>query len=82
MDILKLIKEHYSDTKIISASFESIKTIKAIKDGVTFYYIIDDDKLLVINDVNSKQYNRDSPHYKKFTSMFREIKLNEVLSKD
>lgn len=79
MDILKLLQEHYLDTKITSASFESIKTIKAIKDGVTFYYIIDDDKLIVINDVNSRQYNRDSAHYKKFTSMFREIKLNEVL---
>lgn len=82
MDILKLLKEHYSDTKITSASFESIKTIKIIKNDTTFYYIIDDDKLIVINDVNSRQYNRDSAHYKKFASMFREIKLNEVLSKD
>jgi len=80
MDIMKLIKEYYPDSTVEYHNAELLKTIKIVskKNGMTIYYIIDGDKLMVLNDGMGKKYNKDDKHYQKILSMLRDITLNEL----
>ena len=78
MDLSKLLIEHYPTSGIKVGSCDVVKTIKLSKGDINIYYIIDGDKLIVLNNEMGKSYGKNSEHYKKFTSIFREIKLNEL----
>lgn len=80
MDIMKLIKEYYPGSTVEYHNAELLKTIKVVnkKNGMTIYYIIDGDKLMVLNDEMGKKYNKNNEHYQKILSMLRDITLNEI----
>ena len=81
MDIMKIIKEYYPNSTVEYHNTELLKTIKIVskKNGMTIYYIIDGDKLMVLNDGMGKKYNKDYKHYQKILSMLRDITLNEIV---
>ena len=78
MDLLKIISEYYPTSDIKTGSCDIVKTIKLSKGGRDTYYIIDGDKLIVLNNEGGKSYGKNNDHYKKFVSIFREVKLNEL----
>ena len=78
MDLAEILSEHYPTSDIKVGSCDVVKTIKLSKGDINIYYILDGDKLIVLNNEMGKSYGKNSDHYKKFTSIFREIKLNEL----
>jgi len=80
MYLIEILKEHYPEQVSPSDIAGDLKAIKMYKEKTktSFYYILDEDKLLVFSDDKSTIYYKNSDHYKKFVSIFREIKLNEL----
>ena len=78
MDLSKLLIEHYPTSGIKLGSCDVVKTIKLSKGGINIYYILEEDKLIVLSSEGGKSYDKNNEHYKKFLSIFREIKLNEI----
>ena len=78
MDLAEILSEHYPTSDIKVGACDVVKTIKLSKGGINIYYILDDDKLIVLNNEMGKSYGKNSEHYKKFTSIFREVKLIEL----
>ena len=73
--LTEIVNKHYSSTRIENVDYKNNQLKLVLDDGEIRWYELDGDKLYYYE----KKEIEEKHHVQKFKSIFREIKINQII---
>ena len=73
--LTEIVNKHYSSTRIENVDYKNNQLKLVLDDGEIRWYELDGDKLYYYE----KKEIEEKTHVQKFKSIFREIKINQII---